>query len=378
MALVTLPTRPAKRIQLRKASCTAVEYPGHRSSPSAISGAATSTGTRGQATDTAAPVVTAPILSVLPGDSPRLNGEDRAHIARLAEMETPLPPILVDRRTMRVIDGMHRLMAASLRGRDTIEVIFFTGSTDDTFLRAVQENVAHGLPLSRADRRAAAERIIASHPQMSDRAIGQAAGLAAKTVAEIRKRSAGHVPQSNARVGRDGRIRPLDGREGRRRAAELLTDQPDASLRDVARAAGISPATALDVRKRLGRGEPPAPDKPGQAGSNAAEGGASTSPSRPGPWPSAQPAAAPDPAATVEKLLRDPSLRDNEEGKKMLRLLHINAVSADQLPDVAAVVPAHCVTTVVQLACQYASMWQDFAQELDARAQIIDPSAAAR
>jgi hypothetical protein len=75
----------------------------------------------------------------------------------------------------------------------------------------------------------------------------------------------------------------------------------------------------------------------------------------------------------VDKLLRDPSLRNNERGKGMLRLLHSNAIGAEQLPDVAEAVPPHCVTTVVQLACQYATMWQDFAQELNARARIIDP-----
>ena len=32
----------------------------------------------------------------------------------------------------------------------------------------------------------------------------------------------------------------------------------------------------------------------------------------------------------------------------------------------------------VQLARQYAKMWQDFARELDGRARIIDPSAAIR
>src|SRR5947209_9559409 len=125
-----------------------------------------------------ATAVTVPVLSLRPADSPRLNGEDKAHIARLAETETPLPPILVDRRTLRVIDGMHRLMAASLQGRESIDVIFFDGSEADVFLRAVQENIAHGLPLSQADRRVAAERIIASHPHMSDRAIGHSAGLA--------------------------------------------------------------------------------------------------------------------------------------------------------------------------------------------------------
>jgi ParB-like chromosome segregation protein Spo0J len=279
-----------------------------------------------------------------------LNGEDKAHIKRLAEIDAPLPPILVDENTMRVIDGMHRLMAASLQGRDTIDVVFFDGSEADIFLRAVQENVTHGLPLSQADRRAAAERIIESHPNMSDRAIGQIAGLAAKTVASVRKRSAVSAPQPNGRVGMDGKVRPLDWMEGRRRAQILLTQQPDASLRDVARCAGISPATVLDVRKRLERGEIPVPEKPKES------------------VPASQ-----APTATVEKLLRDPSLRSNDLGKGMLRLLHVNAVGADQLPEVAAAVPPHCVTLVVHLARQYAKMWHDFAIELDGRARIIDP-----
>lgn len=78
----------------------------------------------------------------------------------------------------------------------------------------------------------------------------------------------------------------------------------------------------------------------------------------------------------MEKLLRDPSLRNNERGKGMRRLLHVNAAGVDQLPDVAATVPLHCVAIVVQLARQYAKMWQDFALELDGRARIIDPAAA--
>jgi len=338
--------------------------------------------------------VAVPLLALRPADSPRLNGEDRAHIARLVETEAPLPPILVDRRTMRVIDGMHRLMAASLQGRKTIDAVFFEGSEADVFLRAVRENVAHGLPLSQADRRAAAERIIASHPHLSDRAIGQTAGLAAKTVAAIRKRSAGGAPQSGARVGRDGRVRPLDSGIGRRRAAELLASRPDASLRDVAQAAGISPATALDVRKRMERGESPVPQKPkGRtaragaamtgAGGGMPGGEASTRTDDcnavPVPLPrftrqqASRDSMPPDPAATVEKLMRDPSLMNNERGKVMLRLLHVNAVGTKHLPDMATAVPPHCVAIMAQLAAQYATMWLDFARELDGRARIIDP-----
>jgi ParB-like chromosome segregation protein Spo0J len=335
-----------------------------------------------QAAEVTTPVMAVPVLALRPADSPRLNGEDKAHIARLAETETPLPPILADRRTMRVIDGMHRLMAASLQGRHTIDVMFIDGCEADIFLRAVEENVAHGLPLSQADRRAAAERIVVTHPQMSDRAIGHSVGLAAKTIAAIRKSSSEEKPQSNARVGRDGRIRPLDSGVGRRRAAELLTQQPEASLRDVARAAGISPATVLDVRRRLERGEPPVPDKPA---TNAARNGTSSNATRDDTAQtstartirySSRTAVPPDPATAVVKLLRDPSLRNNERGKGMLRLLYVNAAGAEQLPDVADAVPAHCVAIVVQLARQYAKMWHEFAQELDGRARIIDPPAS--
>lgn len=333
--------------------------------------------------------VPVPLMSIQPGDSPRLNGEDKAHIARLAETDSELPPILVDRRTMRVIDGMHRLMAASLKGYETIRVVFFEGNEADMFLRSVEENVTHGLPLSQADRRAAAERIIESQPQMSDRAIGQSTGLAAKTVAAIRRRSGGDSPQLTERIGRDGRARPLDSGERRRRAAEILAEQPEASLRDVAKAAGISPATVLDVRKRVERGEPPVPVRPGTPPNRGtaveadsryppADGGdGAVAPLRPsGTTRTVEPprrAEAPTPATTVEKLLRDPSLRNSESGRQMLRLLHTTAASADQLPDLSTVVPPHCVLMVAQVARQYAEMWQSLASELNRRARVIDP-----
>ena len=299
---------------------------------------------------------------------------------------------------MKVIDGMHRLMAASLQGRATINVIFFDGNEADVFLRAVEENVAHGLPLSQADRRSAAERIIESHPQMSDRAIGLSTGLAAKTVAAVRRRSADDIPQLSARVGRDGKVRPLDSGAGRRRAAEILAEQPEASLRDVAKVAGISPATVLDVRKRLERGESPLPAQSmahqpgnGAAGSgeestrvdndtaNPAEGKSSTAPLRPVSHGALLGAAAtgeksPQTTNTVEKLLRDPSLRNSENGRQMLRLLHVTASRADLLPGMAATLPPHCVPMVAQVADQLSHLWQTFATELNRRARVIDPA----
>jgi transposase-like protein len=308
-------------------------------------------------------VATVPISSVRHGDSPRLAGEDRSHIARLAEAETPLPPILVDRRSMRVIDGMHRLMAASLKGQESIEVEFFDGSAADAFLLAVKANVIHGLPLSRTDRHAAAARIVALQPQMSDRAIGESAGLAAKTVAAIRRRST-DAARLHARVGKDGRIRPLSSAQGRQRAAELLAERPEASLREVARAAGISPATAGDVRRRLQRGQQPAPGQ-ADAADDAVVPHRASQLSRPRAVP-------PTPAAVLEKLLRDPSLRHNDQGRWLLRLLQANAAGVQELPGATITVPPHCATMVVQLAQHYGRMWLGFAQGLHERMRAVE------
>jgi ParB-like chromosome segregation protein Spo0J len=316
-------------------------------------------------------VAAVPVSSLRSGYSPRLQGEEKAHIAWLAETESPLPPIVVERRTMRVIDGMHRLRAATLKGQETINVEFFDGSPADAFLRAVAANVTHGLPLSQADRRAAAARIIMSHPQLSDRAIGESAGLAARTVASIR-RSTGGVPQLNARVGRDGKVRPLDRTAGRRRAAELLAGHPRASLREVAKAAGVSPATAGDVRRRLERGEGPVPAEAGAAAQGAApelgEAGRLPAGRSAGAVPST-------PASALQELLRDPSLRYSEQGRRLLHLLLHNATGPAEWSGVAAVVPPHCAVTVVLLAREFARTWQSFAQELDERAEVIGPSA---
>ncbi|MEV0414683.1 ParB/RepB/Spo0J family partition protein [Streptomyces sp. NPDC050448] len=162
---------------------------------------------------------TVPVDSLLDSDSPRIDGEDGARIQMLARLESPLPPILVHRETMRVIDGMHRLRAVRLRGDDTIDVEFFEGGEVEAFTLAVWLNITHGLPLSKADRTAAAKRILRARPYWSDRRIAANAGLAAGTVASIRRRSTGQNEQLNARVGRDGRVRPLLATEGRPDAA---------------------------------------------------------------------------------------------------------------------------------------------------------------
>ncbi|WP_307805861.1 ParB/RepB/Spo0J family partition protein [Streptomyces chrestomyceticus] len=311
-------------------------------------------------------IVSVPIIQVLPGDSPRLTGEDKGHVLRLAAIEGALPPILVDRRTMCVIDGLHRLMAASLKGQKDIDVRFFDGSREEAFLKSVEANVEHGLPLSQADRTAAALRILKSHPTMADRAIAKSTGLGARTVAQLR-RSSDSVPQSDFRVGRDGKVRPLDGAQGRLRVAELMRDNPDASLRQVARSAGVSPATALDVRRRLERGDQPVPSQRSRSRGEAG-------PAKPEPVdPAPVPAAAPPTAATLDKLMRDPSLRQSELGRRLLRMFRENVLGASEMNDICASVPSHCIELIVELSRRNSQIWDGFAQELNRRARIVNP-----
>ncbi len=305
--------------------------------------------------------------------SPRLNGENKSHIALLVESETPMPPILVDRRTMRVIDGMHRLIAASRKGRTTIDVVFFDGSEADLFLRAVQENVEHGLPLTQAERRVAAERIVSSHAHLSDRAIGKLTGLAARTIATIRKQSSEQAEPS-ARVGRDGKLRPLDSSEARIQAAELLSSDRGHSLRYIARATGISPATVADVRKRLERGDSPVPGKRGNTKNDTV-----TVTERQAPVelcvaaPRVQPRATVDPADMLVKLQRDPSMRHNERGRTFLRLLLSTSVLETQGSDMIEAIPPHWIGTVTEFARRYSSMWEKLEGELEYRARIVNP-----
>jgi len=320
-------------------------------------------------------IVRVPLAMLRLGESPRLSGSNRAYAEQLAETGAQLPPILIDRRSMRVIDGMHRVLAATMRGQETIEVQFFDGSAADAFLRAVELNVRHGLPLSQADRRAAAARIIASHPQMSDRAVAQSAGLAARTVAAIRRRCADEGLQPSVRVGKDGRARPMNRAQGRLRAAAVLAERPEASLRDVAQEAGVSPGTVRDVRKRLERGEEAVPGRDGTPRTAAAGGERLAELGMP-PCPPRRRLAAPRaPALVLEKLVRDPSLRQTENGRRLLRLLQFNALGDQEWPGVISAVPPHCATIVVQLARQYARMWLRFAEDLEQRTRADNLSA---
>jgi ParB-like chromosome segregation protein Spo0J len=296
--------------------------------------------------------VSLPLAVLRTADSPRQGGEDPDHIRLLAAAEGPLPPITVHSATMRVIDGMHRLRAAQRRGSDTIRATFFDGDEADAYVLGVRLNIEHGLPLSREDRLAAAGRIMASHPDWSDRLIASVTGLAASTVSGIRKRSTSNAERSNRRLGHDGRIRPLSAAEGRRRAADIMAREPDASLRDVASRAGIALGTAKDVRDRLRRGQSPVPDGPGRPGNaTAAVEEALATPTGPAPL-------------ELSRLLRDPALRYTEQGRQLLRLIHSQPCGGQAWESLAQSVPTPQAKTMAHLAREFARQWNHLADLL--------------
>ncbi|GAA3966329.1 ParB N-terminal domain-containing protein [Actinomadura viridis] len=301
------------------------------------------------------PVVDVEVSALSITDSPRISGENPEHVEALAAAQAELPPILVHRPTMRVIDGLHRVLAARLRGDEKIRVRFFDGDDADAFVMAVRSNIAHGLPLSLADRKRAAERIVVSHPRWSDRMVASATGIAAGTVAEIRRRVPAGAAAEPLRIGQDGRVRPINGAEGRRVAAELINENPSLSLRQIAQAAGISPETARDVRNRLRRGEDPLPKR--MAGTVSLASRRNTHAER----KAAVQTPARDRAAIVERLKADPALRFNETGRNLLMLLNLHTMKTADWDTMINNVPPHCAGIVAQLARDCADVWADFA-----------------
>jgi DNA-binding CsgD family transcriptional regulator len=299
-----------------------------------------------------------PINSLLPGDSPRLEGENHDHAKVLAESTARLPPILVHRASMRVIDGVHRLHAAVLRGQGEIEVRYFDGDHEEAFVRAVEENNAHGLPLTLADRKAAAVRVIRAQPQRSDRSIARIVGLSPKTVSATRRRLAEELPHSNTRIGRDGLIRPVSNAAGRIRASALIESDPDASLREIAAAAGIATSTAHDVRTRMKSGQDPV--KPRRHG-NATSVRRRTR--REQPRRMAEPGSV-DLTSAIHALRSDPAIRFTDAGRVLIRYCDAHRALAEVREQLIENIPAHRTDLIANLARTYAEDWREFADRL--------------
>ncbi|GGT60402.1 ParB/RepB/Spo0J family partition protein [Streptomyces purpureus] len=305
------------------------------------------------------------IRSLRPADSPRFT-LDHAHIRMLAESEVDFPPILVHRATRRVVDGMHRVRAAELRNLPTVSARWFDGDEQAAFLLAVESNMRHGLPLSRDERKQAALRILCAHPDWSDRSIAEMTGWNATGVGLLRRDLADAGARPEARVGRDGRVRPTSTAEGRRMAAEVIRRNPAASLREIARESGISVGTVRDVRRRLADGQEAVPaDRQGPAPTD--EGGP-TGAAPTGPDENRRtPEHMPDLARRItlfDGLRNDPSLRLSENGRLVLHRLRTQLQTTEEWKRLAPTIPLHGRNAVADILSACADDLKGMAREL--------------
>lgn len=292
--------------------------------------------------------------------SPRSAGEDAEHARALAELdsEAELPPIVVQRGTNRVIDGMHRVRAARLRGERAIRARYFDGDDAGAFVLAVRLNVQHGLPLSLADRKSAARRILREQPGWSNRAVASVVGLSPKTVGALREQCG--APVAEVRIGRDGRLRPVSAASGRQRAREILLRDPNSSLRVVSAEAGVSPGTVRAVRMQLNGQNAVVPQQ------RIAPLGQNADP-RPARSAAQQRAGAQRISAMLRALRCDPSLRFSESGRLLLSVLAVAAMDADTQERLVDALPDHCVEFVAELAEASGQAWHELARRLAQR-----------
>jgi ParB-like chromosome segregation protein Spo0J len=318
------------------------------------------------------------VSTVVPGPYLREAGTNHAHVQLLADAagSSALPPIVVQRSTYRVIDGMHRLAAARLRGSDTVNAVLLDCTDEEALVLAIKLNTLHGLPLSKADRISGAKRILMAHPDWADRAVASVTGMSAKTIAVLRNRSSGEVIPFEKRLGRDGKRRPVSAVEGRKRATAYLEAHPDASLREVAREADVSIGTVHSIRRQMRNGtDPAAPTK------------LAPEPAEPQVASHVRAAVAADQFADVLaqgthdvarfrhqawstisiKVANDPSLRYTEGGRAFLRWMTQHAMHAEDWRELVGAVPVHWVGDVTEIAESVSVEWRLFAAQLRRR-----------
>jgi ParB-like chromosome segregation protein Spo0J len=321
------------------------------------------------------PEVSIPIRMLVPGIQVRAGGADPVHVRLLVEAvdSVRLPSILVQKSSCRVIDGKHRVEAAKLRGELTISARIVDCTDAEALVLALKSNTLHGLPLSRADRISGAKRVLAAHPDWSDRSVASVTGLSAKSIASFRNNMADEVRFSGKRLGRDGKRHPVMPAEGRRRAAEYITAHPDASIRQIARETDVSLGTAQAIKERLRRGDDLVP---GAAVSQGAPRRRVSAHLTDTTVTAAVPVAQPSAVATARgdgllawqaisaKLASDPSLRYTEGGRTFLRWMAGHCLQEAEWQEFIDAIPRHWLPQVAKVAASMSEEWRQFAEEL--------------
>lgn len=179
---------------------------------------------------------------------------DPEHVERLAAVLRRCPPITLGAANV-LIDGAHRVAAARLLGWGEIPALVLPVNTAaEVLFEAARANSRHGLPLTRAERRAAVAQLLATSSSLSDRALARACGVDRSVVARLRAERelcSGGGNSQQTRAGSDAKSYPAA-----RKGVERLTDvfvrsDPDITVRALAERLGVSIGTAHKHRARV-------------------------------------------------------------------------------------------------------------------------------
>ena len=183
-----------------------------------------------------------------------------------------LPPITVQRDTLILIDGYHRMLAAPLRISDLIRAVQVDVSEDELADEAVRLNVAHGVRLSAEERQRAVRGMLKRHPDWSNGRIAEWCGASERTVVTVRGKmlASQEIAATKQRLGADGRVQPDRKAPG---VAQIAPHHPSSDIgpdieEDISPPAPIGvPAPARRTPRPASRGGQGAAKKPGRGSS---------------------------------------------------------------------------------------------------------------
>jgi ParB-like chromosome segregation protein Spo0J len=299
-------------------------------------------------------VTSVPVCQIRLGRSPR-HGNSFKQIAALAELAGEWEPIVVHRSSMMVVDGHHRLAAARRLGHEEIRVIFFEGTDAEARVEAVRLNVRHGVPLSLAERLAAARQLLGLFPTWSDRQLGEVCALSPRTVSRIRtdlvtpmnEVAERGIVRVEKRLGKDGRQYPRAAAALRTEIKRVLQEDEGASLRSVAARTGASPETVRAVRRSLAAAAEETEERPLPAPVMV-----STPPTREG---------------HCARWLEDSACSSTPEGRTFAQWFEDHRVDDESLYAMADAVPLSRIYEIIDDAQRRVTFWSSFADALQCR-----------
>lgn len=149
---------------------------------------------------------------------------------RYADAFDLLPPVQVQRGTLTLIDGRHRVRAAYLSNpqRLWIRVVEMDVSDEELIDYAVKANVSHGRPATATERKYWAKDFLKRHTDWSDRMIAEWTGGDRMTILTLRGQmeAKAEIEHTTTRIGADGKTRNVSASQGRQPAknSQVETD----------------------------------------------------------------------------------------------------------------------------------------------------------